>query len=92
MFLTIFLCFMLSAAVTVPDNFRMRQVFYKQHGAKFHSSGAFYLASLVCDLPGAILEAFLLSIIPYFWVGMRAGLPGGCVSRRRRGRDFKGRD
>lgn len=62
---------MLSAAVTLPSCFRERSTLFKHRSAKFYCSKSSYIALLLSDAPLSILEAILLSVISYFWVGMR---------------------
>ena len=73
---------MLSAAVTLPSCFRERATLFKHRSAEFYCSGSSYIALLLSDAPLSILEAILLSVISYFWVGMRvSGALFGVVMR-----------
>jgi hypothetical protein len=67
---------MLSAAVTLPSCFRERATLFKHRSAEFYCSKSSYIALLLSDAPLSILEAILLSVISYFWVGMRVSLLG----------------
>ena len=63
---------MLSAAVTLPSCFRERSTLFKHRSAEFYDSKSSYIALLLTDAPLSFLEAFILAIISYFWVGMRS--------------------
>lgn len=74
LFLSQFLVLMLSAAITLPSNFRQRQVYFKHKSAEVYSDWVYYLGGLVVlELPLSIIEAFVLSLIPYFWIGLTPG-------------------
>ena len=64
---------MLSAAVTLPSCFRERATLFKHRSAEFYDSKSSYIALLLTDAPLSFLEACILAIISYFWVGMRSG-------------------
>ena len=70
-FLHCFIVLMLSAAVTLPSCFRERTTLFKHRSAEFYDMGSSYLAMLLTDAPLSILEACLLAVVSYFWVGMR---------------------
>ncbi|KAL9190425.1 hypothetical protein ACHAXT_007636 [Thalassiosira profunda] len=72
-FLHCFIVLMLSAAVTLPSCFRERSTLFKHRSAEFYDSKSSYIAMVLTDSPLSLLEAFLLAIISYFWVGMRSG-------------------
>jgi ABC-type multidrug transport system ATPase subunit len=73
LFLSLFLTLMLSAAVVLPGNFRQRVTYFKHRNAGFYSTPAYYLSTWISDLPLAILEALLLSLVTYFLAGLRPG-------------------
>ena len=74
LFLSQFLVLMLSAAITLPSNFRQRQVYFKHKSAELYSDVVYYLGSLiVLEVPLSIVEALVLSLIPYFWIGLTPG-------------------
>ena len=62
---------MLSAAVTLPSCFRERATLFKHRSAEFYDSKSSYIALLLTDAPLSILEACILAVVSYFWVGMR---------------------
>lgn len=70
-FLHCFIVLMLSAAVTLPSCFRERSTLFKHRSAEFYDSKSSYIALLLTDMPLSLLEACLLAVISYFWVGMR---------------------
>lgn len=72
-FLHCFIVLMLSAAVTLPSGFRERATLFKHRSAEFYCAKSSYIALLVTDAPLSILEAIFLSVVSYFWVGMRNG-------------------
>jgi len=72
LFMSMFLVLMLSAAVTLPDQFRQRPVFLKHLNQNFYGVVPYYCATVLMDLPLCILEAFILSAIPYHWVGLQS--------------------
>jgi len=72
-FLHCFIVLMLSAAVTLPSCFRERATLFKHRSAEFYDSKSSYIALLLTDAPLSILEACILAIVSYFWVGMRNG-------------------
>jgi ABC-type multidrug transport system fused ATPase/permease subunit len=70
LFLNCFLVLMLSAAVTIPANFRQRSTLFKHRSAEFYSGRVEYLTRVVLDIPLSVLEAILLASISYYWVDM----------------------
>ena len=72
-FLHCFIVLMLSAAVTLPSCFRERTTLFKHRSAEFYDSTSSYISLLLTDAPLSILEAILLALVSYFWVGMRGG-------------------
>ncbi|KAL7543865.1 hypothetical protein ACHAXR_013237 [Thalassiosira sp. AJA248-18] len=72
-FLHCFIVLMLSAAVTLPSCFRERATLFKHRSAEFYDSKSSYIALLLTDAPLSILEACLLAVVSYFWVGLRTG-------------------
>ena len=72
-FLHCFIVLMLSAAVTLPSCFRERTTLFKHRSAEFYDSTSSYISLLLTDAPLSILEAILLALMSYFWVGMRGG-------------------
>ena len=75
MFLNCFLVLMLSAAITIPQTFRERVTLFKHRSAEFYSGRVAYVTQMLLDIPLSVLEAVLLSVIGYFWVGMNPGVP-----------------
>jgi ABC-type multidrug transport system fused ATPase/permease subunit len=73
MFLNCFLVLMLSAAITIPQTFRERVTLFKHRSAEFYSGRVAYVTQVLLDIPLSVLEAVLLSVLSYFWVGMREG-------------------
>jgi hypothetical protein len=73
MFLNCFLVLMLSAAITIPQTFRERITLFKHRSAEFYSGRVAYVTQVLLDIPLSVLEAVLLSVLSYFWVGMREG-------------------
>lgn len=70
MFQNLFLVLLLSTGVTVPQNIRDRITFFKHRSSEFYSGRVYYLCQIIFELPLSIIEAILLSITSYFWVGM----------------------
>ncbi|KAL7553130.1 hypothetical protein ACHAWF_016381, partial [Thalassiosira exigua] len=73
-FLHCFIVLMLSAAVTLPSCFRERATLFKHRSAEFYDAKSSYIALLLTDAPLSILEACILAVVSYFWVGMRNGV------------------
>mmetsp|Transcript_26383 Transcript_26383/g.42760 ORF Transcript_26383/g.42760 Transcript_26383/m.42760 type:complete len:1559 (+) Transcript_26383:78-4754(+) len=69
-FLSLFIVLMLSSAVTLPQTFRARETYYKHRSLAFYSPYSYYLAIILMDLPLSILEAVIISVIEWFWVGL----------------------
>lgn len=69
-FQNLFLVLLLSTGVTVPQNIRERVTYFKHRSAEFYSSKVNYLCQIMYELPLSILEALLLGLTTYWWVGM----------------------
>ncbi|KAG1700837.1 hypothetical protein DVH05_011723 [Phytophthora capsici] len=58
----------LGQSATLAPFFDAREVFYKHRGANFFRTSSYVLASSICQLPLAIVEALVFSSIVY-WMG-----------------------
>ena len=70
LFQNLFLVLLLSTGVTVPQNIRERITYFKHRSAEFYSSRVNYVCQILYELPLSILEAILIAVTSYFWVGL----------------------
>lgn len=71
LFMSLQLSAMLAVSVTMPMTVRSRAAMVKHCDAELYSPIVFHLSAWICELPAALLEATILSSIPYWWIGLR---------------------
>lgn len=72
MFINCFLTLTLSAAFTIPMQFRERVTLFKHRTAQFYSGRIAYITQVILDIPLNLLEAIILASISYYWVGLNS--------------------
>ena len=72
MFINCFLTLTLSAAFTIPMQFRERVTLFKHRTAQFYSGRIAYITQVILDIPLNLLEAIILASISYYWAGLNS--------------------